>query len=297
MSKRAVIFGGGGQDGVFLHELLLSLGHEVRVFTHSDSEIGPGLDVADFNGVETVLKLYRPDFIFHLAARSSTRHEFILDNHRAIVDGTLAVMESVDRHLPGSKVFLASSALVFKNEGGPITEDDKLVTDTAYAMARVEALQIARYYRQRGRNVYVGFLFNHESPLRPPTSVARQIATNVVEIHQGLTKSLSIGNSNVIKEWTWAGDIVKAIVYFLNQQDVFEVCIGDGTGKTIKDYALACCEVLDISLTDVLVESSDYKVEYPILVNGSPIIRSFGWEPDVDINNLAKRMINAELSN
>ena len=296
MSIRAVIFGGGGQDGVFLYNLLLSLGNEVRTFTHSGGEIGPALDIAEFNSVETIIREYRPDLVFHLAARSSTRHEFILENHRAIVDGALTVMESVDRHIPDSKVFLASSALVFKNKGAPITEDYELVTDTAYAMARVEALQIARYYRQRGRKVYVGFLFNHESPLRPPTCVARQIATNIVEIHRGLTNSLSIGNSDVIKEWTWAGDIVQAIVCFMNQQEIFEVCIGDGIGKTIKDYALACCEVLDISLSEFLVESHDYKVEYSILVNGSSRMRSLGWAPQVDLNNLAKRMIEHERS-
>ena len=296
MSIRAVIFGGGGQDGVFLYNLLLSLGNEVRTFTHSGGEIGPALDIAEFNSVETIIREYRPDLVFHLAARSSTRHEFILENHRAIVDGALTVMESVDRHIPDSKVFLASSALVFKNKGAPITEDYELVTDTAYAMARVEALQIARYYRQRGRKVYVGFLFNHESPLRPPTCVARQIATNIVEIHRGLTNSLSIGNSGVIKEWTWAGDIVQAIVCLMNQQEIFEVCIGDGIGKTIKDYALACCEVLDISLSEFLVESADYKVEYSILVNGSSRMRSLGWAPQVDLNNLAKRMIEHERS-
>jgi GDPmannose 4,6-dehydratase len=294
MTKRAVIFGGGGQDGVFLYNLLVSLGHVVRTFTHSGGEIGPALDVSEFNSVEMIIREYRPDLVFHLAARSSTRHEFILENHRAIVDGALAVMESVDRHIPNSKVFLASSALIFKNNGVRITEDDELTNDTAYAMARVEALQIARYYRHRGRKVYVGFLFNHESPLRPPTCVARQIATNVVKIHRGLTNCLSIGNSNVIKEWTWAGDIVQAIVCLMNQKEIFEVCIGDGIGKTIKDYALACCEVLNISLSEFLAETPDYKVEYSILVNGSSKMRSLGWVPQVDINNLAKRMIKHE---
>jgi len=296
MTKRVVIFGGGGQDGVFLYNLLLSLGHVVRTFTHSGGEIGPALDVAEFNSVEKIIREYRPDFVFHLAARSSTRHEFILENHRAIVVGALAVLESVDRHIPNSKVFLASSALIFKNKGLPITEDDELIIDTAYALARVEALQIARYYRQRGRKVYVGFLFNHESPLRPSTCVARHIATNVVEIHRGLVNSLTIGNINVIKEWTWAGDIVQAIVCFMNQNEIFEVCIGDGIGKTIKDYALACCDVLDISLSEFLVESLDYKVEYATLVNGSTRMRSLGWAPRVDINNLAMRMIKHELS-
>lgn len=296
MKHRALIFGGGGQDGVFLRDLLLSSGHQVLSYTHHGGLAGPPMDVADFASVETIIREQRPDMIFHLAARSSTRHEVILENHRAIVDGTLAILECVDRHVPQSKVFLASSALIFKNVGRPIKEDDELVTNTAYAMARVEALQIARYFRYRGRKVYVGFLFNHESPLRPPNSVARKVATNVVEIHQGLQKSLSIGNASVIKEWTWAGDVVKAIVDLTSQDTIFEACIGSGIGNTIRDYALACCKVVGISLEDHLVETPGYEAEYPSLVSGSSKIRSLGWAPEVDLDTLALRMVTAELS-
>jgi len=290
-----VIFGGGGQDGIFLNELLLSRGYKVFVFTHSGSEIGPAIDVSDFNTVENTIQKYCPDIVFHLAAKSSTRHEFVLENHKAIVDGALAIIEAVDRHVPNSKVFLASSALVFKSEGGLINERCQLVTDTAYAMARVEALQIARYYKQRGRKVYVGFLFNHESPLRPPNSVARQVARNVVEIKNGISSKLVIGNASIIKEWAWAGDIANAIHCFLMQDDIYEICIGDGIGISIYEYAAACCDAVGISLEKYLEEPPEFKAEYPMLINGSEKIRALGWEPKVNLEQLAIKMINAEL--
>lgn len=294
MRQRAVIFGAGGQDGVFLNSLLKSTGFDVLSFTHHGGTAGPAVDVSDFYQVESIIREYRPDMIFHLAARSSTRHEVILENHNAIVDGALAVIESVDRHIPESKVFIASSALIFKNTGRPVTEDNDLITNTAYAMARVEALHIVRYYRQRGRKIYVGFLFNHESPLRPSASVARQVAKNVVDIHKGLTNQLTIGNSSVIKEWAWAGDIVKAFITLMSQENIFEVCIGDGIGKSIREYASCCCNALNISLDKHLVESADFKAECPVLVNGSEIIYSLGWAPEVDIQELALRMVDAE---
>ena len=296
LEKCVVILGGGGQDGIFLNKLLVSLGYKVFVFTHNGNEIGPALDISDFNAVEIVIQKYRPDMVFHLAARSSTRHEFILENHKAIVDGALAVIESIDRHSPNSKVFIASSGLIFKNEGLPITEENDLVTDTAYAMARVEALQIARYYRQRGRKIYVGFLFNHESPLRPLNSVVRKITRNVVDIHLGIEQSLSVGNVDVVKEWMWAGDAVAAMYSLISQDDVFEACIGDGIGMSIRDYAIACCKELEISLDDYLTEIPDYKSEYVALVSDPERIKSLGWKPEVNMKDLAKLMIETELS-
>lgn len=296
MRRDAIIFGGGGQDGLFLRDLLSSSGYDVLSFARPGGANGPFLDVSEFDQVENVIRDRRPDVVFHLAARSSTSHEVVLDNHRAIVDGALAVIESVDRHAPGTRVFLASSALVFRNVGRPITEEDELVTDTAYAMARAEALQIARYYRERGRKVFVGFLFHHESPFRPPHSLARRIAAGVVEIYRGRQNSLSIGSPSVTKEWTWAGDTVEAIVRLVNQDEIFEACIGSGIGKTIRDYASACCEVLGVSLYEHLVEVPGFKVEYPLLVSGSSKIRSLGWVPKIDLFSLAFRMVNAELS-
>lgn len=292
----SVIFGGAGQDGIFLRDLLLSVGHQVYSFTHHGGPVGPPLDVADFYSVETVIKERRPDMIFHLAARSSTRHEDIIENHRAIVEGALAVLESADRHVPNSKIFIASSALVFKNIGLPIKEDDELITNTAYAMARAEALQIARYFRHRGRRVYVGFLFNHESHLRPLNSVAKKVAANVLAISQGLQKTLIIGNASVVKEWTWAGDTVRAILDFVNQDYFFELCIGSGIGETVMNYASACCKIVGVSPTMHLIEDPNYEADYISLISDSSKIRSLGWLPRVDLDGLALLMINAEIS-
>ncbi len=296
MSLRAIIFGGGGQDGYYLRKQLLTLGYIVYSFTHNDCEFGTILDVSDFNNVCNVIKDIQPHYIFHLAARSSTLHEHIFENQKAIVDGALSILEAVDRYSPDTKIFLASSGLIFKNIGQPIQENNEYVANSAYAMARLEALQIARYYRNKGRKVFVGFLFNHESPLRPPNSVARKIAIRVAEIHLGLQNTLQIGNADVIKEWMWAGDATSAMLQFVGQNNIYEACIGDGVGRSIREFAHACCDSVEISMLDCLVELPEYQVEYPYLVSDSTKIRSLGWAPKMDIQNLAKLMVESEIS-
>ena len=297
MKKTVVIFGGGGQDGFYLNELLLSLDYQVIVFTHSNRNIGLPLDVSDFNSVKAELIKYKPEIIFHLAAKSSTQHKYLFKNHRAIVEGALNILEVVDRLMPKSKVFIASSALIFQNKGTPIKECNELFADTAYSLARIEALHVARYFRKRGLKVYVGFLFNHESPLRPTSSVVRKVARGVLDIHYGQRKMLNVGNFNVIKEWMWAGDAVAAMMVLISQDDIFEACIGDGIGRSIHDYAIACSKVVGLSLKERIVKNPTYEPEYSILVSGSRKIKSLGWSPKSNMMDLAKKMIVAEIAN
>jgi GDPmannose 4,6-dehydratase len=292
---KAIILGAGGQDGHFLCKHLLKQGHEVLCFSHRSGSNYPALDVGDFEKVENIVREIKPDYVYHLAAKSSTRHEFILQNQRSIVSGTLAILEAVDKFSRNTKVFLASSGLIFRNEQRPIAAEDELQISSAYSVARIEALQIARYYRSRGIKVYVGHLFNHESPLRPSGAVVRSLVKDVVDISVGKTETFTIGNPEVVKEWMWAGDAVAAIQIFIRQDDIFEICLADGEGISVRRYAELCCEKVGISYQSHHVTSSGYQTEYSMLVGNSETIRGLGWSPKVNIESLVARMVESEI--
>jgi len=65
---------------------------------------------------------------------------------------------------------------------------------------------------------------------------------------------------------------------------------------SVHDYAVACCEVVGISLEDHMLEIPDYKAEYSTLVSDSKKISSLGWTPKFNMKSLAKKMIEAEIS-
>lgn len=296
MKKTVLIFGGGGQDGYFLKKLLVSLNYKVIIFSHSNSIAGPCLDVGNFKDIKKIIKEHSPEIIFHLAAKSSTKHEFIFENQNAIVQGALTILESVYRYFPEIKVFIASSALIFKNDNKPINEQNEFEIKNAYTLTRIEALQIARYYRNFGIKVYTGFLFNHESPLRHANSIVRETAKGVVDIYLGSAKTLDIKNADIIKEWMWAGDAAEAIFKFVSQNEVFEVCIGDGIGISVKEYVFKCLEILKISDKKKLIKNLNYKNEYSNFICDPKKIKSLGWSPNFNADYLAKQMIHAEIS-
>lgn len=293
--KNAIIFGASGQDGFYLRRYLLTLGYRVSCFSRSTFPDCMSIDIGNYDQIESAIIGIKPDLIFHLAAKSSVQHDHILENQNSVVDGALCILEVVDRHLPKAKVFLASSGLVFENQNKPISVNSKLIVSSAYTLSRIQSLEISRYYRARGRFIYTGFLFNHESPRRPAASVARSIAKNVVEISRDNMDELSIGNSSVIKEWLWAGDAVRAMHALLMQEHIFEACIADGIGHSIKTYAKKCCEYLDLDISQFLRSSNDFLPQFSMLVGDSMPMRGLGWKPSIDIDGLVKIMIDAEL--
>ena len=291
--KKAIIFGASGQDGFYLKEHLLLSGYQVLSFSRSST---PSIDIGRSEEVQRLLNEIKPELIFHLAAKSSVSHEYILENQNSIVNGTLALLDAVDKSLPETRVFLASSGLVFENHGNPISVENKLVVSSAYVLSRIQALEISRYYRGRGRLIYTGFLFNHESPRRPEGSIARAIARDVVEIFQKKKEFLNIGNPDVIKEWLWAGDAVRAMPLLSMQDNIFEMCIADGTGHNIRTYAKKCCEYLGLDVDQYLRSTENFSAQYSVLVGDSEPLRKLGWEPKVNIDGLARIMVEAELA-
>jgi GDPmannose 4,6-dehydratase len=117
---KALIFGSNGQDGRFLADLLKKKNVGVIGIARSNSNINGS--VADYELVDSIIRLHQPDYIFHFAANSTTWHDALLDNHAAISTGTINILEAVRLHARYSKVFLSGSALQFKNNGLPINE-------------------------------------------------------------------------------------------------------------------------------------------------------------------------------
>jgi len=286
---KAIIFGITGQDGFYLRKLLTE--QKVSVIGISRNEGDFAGDVANFEFVNNLLKTNRPDFIFHLAANSTTRHDALFENHETISTGTLNILESVNRHCPQCKVFLSGSGLQFLNTGVPINESSPFVASNAYNISRIQSVYAARYYRTLGINVYVGYFFNHESPLRSIRHVSKMIVEAVKRISRGSNEIIEIGNLSTRKEWTYAGDVVNAVWRLVNQDTVFETVIGSGKAYSIQDWIEICFGLISRNWTAFVKQKENFQSEYEILVSDPGLIKSLGWKPDVPIKKLAEIML------
>ena len=174
----------------------------------------------------------------------------------------------------------------FHNEGRPISENDPFEASSAYAMARIQSVQAARYFRSLGIAAHVGYLFHHESPLRKPTHLGRMIATAA---RSG--EPIILGDISVQKEWTFAGDIARAMLMLLRQDKIREAALGSGAAHSIEEWLAACYSAAGRNWRDHVKINPAFIPEYKRLVSDPATIRSLGWSPTVDFKELARMMI------
>jgi GDPmannose 4,6-dehydratase len=206
--------------------------------------------VADLAGVEALVRAHRPSHVFHLAANSTTRHDAVFENHATIATGTLNVLEAVRRHAPDARVFVTGSGLQFRNDGRPVSERDPFDAGSPYAASRIAAVYAARYYRTLGVRAYVGYLFHHDSPLRKPGHVSQLVATAARRIAAGGREPLELGDLTTRKEWAFAGDVARAILALVGQDEVWEAAIGTGEAYTIERWVEACFGLVGLDWRD-----------------------------------------------
>lgn len=285
----ALIFGANGQDGYYLAQLCKAKGITALGVSRSGDWMRG--DVSDYEQVEELVKAYKPTYIFHLAAKSTTRHDALFENHAAISTGTLNILESVYKHSPNSKVFITGSGVQFQNDGNPISEDTPFEASSHYAVARIQSVYAARYYRSLGIKAYVGYLFHHESPLRKPNHVSQKIVLAAKHIVRGSDEKLQIGDVNVEKEWTFAGDVARGIMTLVEQENVFEAVIGSGKTHSIKDWIEVCFSRLGLDWTRYVEQAENFQPEYKRLVSNPALMHGLDWYPKIDLEQLAAMTI------
>lgn len=286
---KAIIFGSGGQDGFYLRRLLEQQNIETIGISRSGGELAG--DVADWQFVERALKEFQPDYIFHLAANSTTRHEAVFDNHAAISTGSINILEAARRHCRQSRIFLSGSAVQFENRGAPIDEKTPFAPLSPYAVSRIHSVYAARYYRLLGIKSYVGYFFNHDSPLRSEQHVNQKIAIAAKRIAAGRNEKLEIGDPAVKKEFNFAGDVMEAVWILINQTEVYEAVIGSGEAYKIENWLDLCFSAVGLNWREHVSVKKDFKPEYRILVSNPALIKSLGWQPQTSIEDLAKMMM------
>ena len=288
---KAIIFGINGQDGYYLEEVCHSHGYEVIGVSRRKCKWIQG-DIKDRQFVNNLIQKHKPQLLFHLAARSTTKHDALFENHETISTGTLNVLEAVKLYSPYTRVFITGSGVQFVNNGLPIDEHDAFEASSPYSVSRIQSVYAARYYRRLGLKTYVGYLFHHESPLRKGGHMSRFIIDGLADILAGKREVLEIGDSTVSKEWGFAGDIAHGIFTLIRQDSVSEAVIGTGNAHTIRDWVEICFSLCGLDYNKYLKElKGDFKAEYPLLVSKPTTMLSLGWIPKSNIKDLAKMML------
>jgi len=287
---KVIIFGSNGQDGYYLGKLLKGKRIDYIGISRSNSDVNG--DVGDYEFVKKQIEQYKPTYVFHFAASSTTKHYALFENHQSISMGTINILESIRLICPESKVFITGSAMQFENKGFPIDEKTLFDPSSAYSIARIQSVFASRYYRKKfGLKIYIGYFFNHDSPFRTEQHVNQKIINAIKRIAAGSNEKLELGNIEVKKEFNYAADVVDAAWILINQNKIFEAVIGSGEAHSIREWLEYCFNKINKRWQDYVILNENYKCEYKILVSNPALINSLGWKQKVNFQELADLMI------
>jgi GDPmannose 4,6-dehydratase len=198
-------------------------------------------------------------------------------------------------------VVQASSAEIFGHAAdAPQNEQTPIAPVSPYGVAKALGHFLVGTYRQRGLHASSVILYNHESPLRPPTFVTRKITQGAALIAQGLESTLSLGNLDVQRDWGWAPDYVEAMRLAASHDVAGDYVIGTGVSHSVRDFVEAAFRASGITdwerhveIDPAFVRPADPALQ---LADSSLARTELGWSPTVDFDELVKRMVEAEFS-
>ena len=133
---------------------------------------------------------------------------------KAIRGSCAAILEAVRDSDWDARVFVATSGGMFgEAPESPQRENTPCRPTTPYGIAKLATHQLVGLLRARdGLYACSGITFNHESERRPEQFVTRRISRAAAAISLGLQQELTLGSLDVVRDWTFADDVMEGII-------------------------------------------------------------------------------------
>jgi GDP-mannose 4,6-dehydratase len=259
-------------------------------------------DVRYFNRLYSIIKQYKPQRIFHLAAQSyptvsMARPDETMDIN---VIGTINVFEAI-KQLGSSgetKVVVACSSAEYgaslTPENIPVTENTPLLPLHPYGVSKVaQDLLTYQYFKSDGLYGIRARIFNTTGP-RKVNDVCSDFIKRVVEIECGAIPVLAVGNLETRRAITDVRDLVTAL-WLLSEKgaagEVYNI-----SGK----FVYKITEIIDIirqyttipfkvQIDDNLLRPTDEPIIYG---DSSKLEAITGWKQSLHLKDTIYDMLN-----
>jgi len=301
--QSVLILGLNSQDGCYLAHALSLNGTKVvgtvRSAKDSLSRIqaaglldleGIGIEILDVavgceNRLKELLRSTKFDAIYNFLGQSSVGNSFARAPETLLTNSWFVsqLIDVVSQIAPDARLYLASSSEIF----GPGSKD-KVFTEKScfdarspYAISKADVVWQARNARaQADIFASVGITCNHESPLRARSFVIPKLISGLVERKEkGVDTPLELGCVNVVRDWSFAGDIINAIIRCMRHDEADDFIFASGVSSRLSDVVTIIAEILGWSIEweidgeeQLLIDSATGK---PLLRGSTNPVRRF----------------------
>ncbi|MEA5399603.1 GDP-mannose 4,6-dehydratase [Synechococcus sp. BA-124 BA4] len=305
--RRSLVLGVGGQDGSILAEELMASGRQVLGLGRRESFPYPidsphfayrQLDLAEAAELDSCLREFQPDEVFHVAAVHGSAgfpYEEVWGSALDVNTKSLhRVLEFARQEQPQLRVFYASSAKIFGPAlRGRVDLSTPREGSCLYSITKKASGQLASFYeRTHGIKTTVAILFNHESERRPSSFFIPKICKAVSSSLSNPFHREEIQTLSFHCDWSTARDFMRMALRAVEVGFAGEVIFASGTTWNGRDFVqqLFSRHGLDYAQHVVApdyVESSFFEVDL------SDTLRQIDARAREDIFTLCDRLITS----
>jgi len=266
MAKKVLVTGLSGQDGSYMAELCLKLGHQVfgmvrrtstnnsinykHLIGHPNFKVVYG-DLIDGFSIDSLVREIQPDYFINFAAQSfvGCSWEIPEETFLAGAVGVLKCLEAIRKNAPACRFYNAGSSEQFGDVlYSPQDIKHPFRPRSPYGAAKVAAHSLVKVYRE-SYNLYAiqGILFNHESERRGEEFVTRKITKGISRVVQAIQNGepfepVYLGNMDAKRDWSHSEDFVEGVWRMLNQELYMADKYNEYLPRFIKEYVLSSNE-------------------------------------------------------
>lgn len=291
---------------------------ELGVHNHPHLELVE-YDLTDPGASIRLLQKAQPDEVYNLAAQSFVGVSFEQPVTTAQITGIgpLYLLEAIRTVNPKIRFYQASTSEMYgKIHELPQTETTFFHPRSPYGVAKLFAHWTTVNYRESyGLFACSGILFNHESELRGKEFVTRKITDAAARIHLGQQEILELGNLDAQRDWGHAAEYVEGMYRMLQHAEPDTYVLATNQTWTVRHFVELAFQAVGIELNwqgqaeaetghdartgqlRVRVNPRFYRPCEVDILQGNPAKarKQLGWEPRIDLAELCRRMVEADL--
>ena len=301
---KALITGVDGFVGKYLSEYLLKQKYEVYGTTISEKYKNEKIKIYKMNlldekEVNKVIKMIKPDKIFHLAGQSAVglSWEKPVLTVNINVNGTLNLLEAVRNYSKDSKILIVGSSDQYgpiKPEECPIKESKIQNPQSPYGVSKKAQEEMCKLYvNAYHTNIIMVRAFNHIGAGQSTNFVVEDFASKIAQIEKGSEPVLKVGNLESFRDFTDVRDIVRGYSLLLEKGKIGEI-YNIGSGKEVKVSEILK-KLVSMSKKEIKIEIDPNKfrpVDVPLVVcDNSKIKKDTGWETEFLINDTLEEVL------
>ena len=321
--ENILITGISGQDGVFLTSEILKNNptqniygitrqknkeiffNKLNTISNTDNQKVKLLNV-DLNNLHEISKLIediRPDYIYNLSGPSSVYDSFI--NPLETKSQINSIFENLTSPLIKlglfSNFYQASSSEMFSlHTEERLSEESTFNPNSPYAEAKLENhKKVLDFSKKHDWKIYSGIMFNHESQFREDGYLFMKIINGAIDIKNKKLKKLTVGSLDYVRDWSFAGDISKAIYTITNKGSSNTYVIGSGKGNSIKTVIEIVFDYFNLNLDKYVdVDENLIRIGDPVSVVSNPkrLNNELSWNNTIGFEDLIQICIESKIN-